>query len=294
MGRNRLLATSTLLFVIACGGAPSSTVLTDAPTTSPASTTTGPETTTPPAEGTVAADHVFMMQDSGGNKVRQGPFLVSVYRPLGEVTPTQLVEALMDGPTGVETAVGISSAVPDVTVRSVSISDGVATVDLDQAFEEGGGSLLMTSRLAQLTYTLTGVDGVDGVRLRLGGQDVTVFSGEGIILGDPMTRGDFETLLPGILVESPGWGAPVAGTFHVTGTAAVFEATFQWSLSVAGEMVIPTTIAMTDNGTGWGSFDIPVNLPTAPTGPVELKVWEESAEDGSDQSVRIVTYTVNS
>lgn len=292
MGRNRLLATSTLLFVIACGGAtPSSTVLADAPTTSPASTSA--ETTTPPANGTVEADHVFMMQDSGGNKVRQGPFLVSVYRPLGEVTPTQLVETLMDGPTAAETAAGISSAIPDVTMRSVSISDGVATVDLDQAFEQGGGSLLMTSRLAQLTYTLTAVDGVDGVRLRLGGQDVTVFSGEGIILDDPMTRRDFETLLPGILVESPGWGAPVADTFHVTGTAAVFEATFQWSLSVDGEMVIPPTVAMTDNGTGWGSFDIPVNLPTAPTGSVELKVWEESAEDGSEQSVRTIIYTTN-
>ncbi len=324
MGRKHLLAITVLALVTACGGATpdtttATTVLvgpgtpttvvattqppattTPAPTTSAPVTTTPPETTTttaaptpPPAEVAVSVDHLFFMHDSGGNKVRQGPFLISVHRPLGKVSPKALVEALMDGPTSKEEAAGISSAVPDVTVRSVSISRGVATVDLDPAFEKGGGSLLMTSRLAQLTYTLTGVEGVDGVRLRLGGRDVSVFSGEGIIVRNPMTRTDFEMLLPGILVETPGWGADVSRSFRIKGTAAVFEATFLWSVSAAGSEVVPLTIGMTDNGVGWGKFDVRVDVPSSVSGPVELQVWEASAEDGSDQAVRTVRYVIS-
>ncbi len=306
MGRKLLLATATLVIVTACGGAiPTGTSTvppvstqpsTQPPATQPPATNppaTNPPTTQPQAETTVAVDHLFFVQDSGGNKVRQGPFLISVYRPLGQVTPKALVEALVAGPTAAEESAGISSAIPAVTVRSVTVTDGVATVDLDPAFGQGGGSLLMTSRLAQLVYSLTGAEGIDGVRLQLGGQDISVFSGEGIILGDPMVRSDYEMLLPGILVESPGWGADVARSFKVTGSAAAFEATFLWSLAAGGSEIIPMTVAMTDNGGGWGHFEIDIDVPSSASGDIDLRVWEASAEDGSDQSVRTVPYRVS-
>lgn len=289
------MRTSTVVLAIgltlaACGGA-ASTTETQVPTTV-APTSTSPSSTQP-GEPRFDLDHVFFMQDSGGTDFRLAPFLVSVYRDMGQVTAAEVVEILMAGPGPDEEAAGISSAVPEVPVLAVTIADGVASVDLDGSFEAGGGTLMMGSRLAQLTWTLTGLEGVESVSLLLDGTVVGTFSGEGIILDGPMVRDDFVDLLPGILVEQPAWGAPVAPTFTISGTAAVFEAVFVYTVSQDGSLLVDETPAMTDNGVGWGVFETGIELPTGTSGPVTLDVWEYSAKDGTRQSEREIPLIVS-
>lgn len=101
---------------------------------------------------------------------------------------------LFAGPTAAERRAGLSSAVPAGTrLRGVTIRGGLASADLSRRFESGGGSLSVSARLAQLTWTLTQFSTVRGVLLRLDGRPVRVFSGEGLILDHPLTRADFRS-----------------------------------------------------------------------------------------------------
>jgi germination protein M len=289
--RNSSVVLALGLTLAACGGA-ASTTLTAAiePATEPP--TTAPTTTEVLDQARFDLDRVFFMQDSGGNDVRMPPFLVSVFRSMDQVTAQEVVEVLMAGPTAEEAASGISSAVPEVPVLGVAISDGVASVDLDSEFASGGGTLMMGSRLAQLTWTLTSLESVEEVRLLLDGTIVETFSGEGIILDGPMVRGDFMDLVPGILVEQPAWGAPVGSTFTLKGTAAVFEAVFVYTVSQDGIFLTDETPTMTDNGVGWGVFDTEISLPDDVTGDVVLDVWEYSAKDGARQAEREIPLSI--
>lgn len=281
----------TLALVLAACGSTSATTTPAVSTGIPA--TDAPATTIEIVPNAVDANRVFFLQDSGGNRVRHGPFLISVYRDLAGATPLDVVEALINGPTEIEADAGISSAIPEVTVRSVTIADGIATVDLDPLFEAGGGSLMMQSRLAQLTFTLTAIEGVDGVLLLLGGSQIGTFSGEGIIIDGPLGRDGFEDLLPGILVETPAWGAPVAHDFTMQGTAAVFEAAFSFDITHEdGTPVLDEQLGQTDNGMGFGSFATEISLASDINGPVILRVWEYSAEDGSIQVERTIPLQV--
>lgn len=283
-----LLAAALVLASCASGGTTSTT------TTSSTSTTAAESTTTSPAAAGFA---VYFLQDSGGNDVRIPPFLVAVHRETtDEDVATAAVEALLAGPTAAEEADGISVDVPEGTVvHGVAVAGGTATVDLSGDFESGGGSLAMFSRLATLTYTLTGLDGVDEVVLELDGVPVDVFSSEGIIIDGPLTRDDAADLLPGILVESPAYGSVVGRTFTVSGTAAAFEGVFQLEvLNADGENVAGPPFVQTDEGMGWGTFSVEIEVPLDPPADLVIHVWEESAKDGSPVSERFVPVRLGS
>ena len=66
----------------------------------------------------------------------QGEQLVAVQRPVA--TPQDALVALLAGPTAAERAKGFRTYVPAGTaLRSVTVADGVATVDLGEAFIAG-------------------------------------------------------------------------------------------------------------------------------------------------------------
>ena len=146
---------------------------------------------------------------------------------LGEPTQGVLAGALtrlLAGP-GAITGGTSSTAVPAGTrLLGVDIDNGVATVDLSSEFESGGGSRSMFMRLAQLVYTATQFDTVKSVRLHLDGEPVDVFSGEGIVLDKPLTRKDYEELLPPIVVETPVADDFASSPLIVSGSSNVFEA----------------------------------------------------------------------
>lgn len=267
---------------------------TSAPTTSttqPSTTTTTepPITTTavPAQAGAVVYFLLEELEDDAG-----GPFLVPVYRevPVSGNLALQTVELLLEGPTDDETAgrPAISTAIPGGTEPlGSSVDNGVATVNLSDQFDDGGGSFSMFARLAQVVYTLTRIEGIDEVEFQIEGEPVTVFSSEGIELDGAQDRSDYYDLLPPIFVDAPAWGEPVTSPIHVSGLSNVFEAVSQVMLTDDdGEPLFEETV-MASCGTGcWGEWetDIPYTIDRDQFGA--LIVWEFSAEDGSRIHVR--------
>lgn len=289
------LAGALSLVVAACGStsteATTTTVEPETTTTSALtpSTSATSTSTTEPAEGPFQ-EIVFMLHESGGNAARPGPFLAPVVRNTGSIEDT--VRESLYGLTPSETDLGITTAIPTGTdLNSVVVDDGIATVDLTSEFDDGGGSFSVTARLAQLVYTVTAYDpAITGVRLQLDGEPVEVFSGEGLILDDPMTREGFVDLVPGILIESPGYDSWVRPPLTITGIAAAFEGVFQLEiLDAEGSVVADVPFVQTDNGMGWGNFSVTFEESDLPAMPADLqiRVYELSAQDGSVINERI-------
>ena len=79
----------------------------------------------------------------------QGEQLAPVSRP--GTTALDAVRQLVAGPTGAERAGGFRTYVPaDTRVRSVTVSGGLATVNLTQPFATGANSDSMLARLSEL------------------------------------------------------------------------------------------------------------------------------------------------
>jgi hypothetical protein len=200
----------------------------------------------------------------------------------GERVGTAAVNALLAGPSAAERAAGVGTSIPAGTeLLGLSIDGSIATVDLSRTFESGGGSLSMFNRLAQLTYTLTQFPTVDGVTLRLDGEAVTVFSGEGIILDQPMTRRSYRDRLPPILVQRPLIGAQVSSSVTISGTANVFEATVSFAILDADGNEIASGFTMATCGTGCrGAYSTTVGFTVEGAQAGTVRVFEASAKDG--------------
>lgn len=287
------------LVAAACGGAASPTTTAATTTTSSAvsttttqapSTTAAPQTTTTAPESTGLVVYFLLEQLEGDEP--PGPFLVPVYREVSssEDLAEEAVEALLAGPTPDELAgtPSISTAIPEGTAAiGGSVDDGVATVNLSGAFDDGGGSFGMFARLAQVVYTLTRLPSIDSVAFEIEGEPVTVFSSEGIELDDPQQRDDYYDLLPPIFVDRPAWGEPVSSSIQVNGLSNVFEAVSQVMLTDDDGEPLFEDVVMATCGTGcWGewSVEIPYEVDRDQFGA--LIVWEFSAKDGSRIHIR--------
>jgi len=96
-----------------------------------------------------------------------------------------------------------------------------------------------------------------------------------------LTRQDEAAFAPPILVESPIGAAPVPHTFHVKGSAIVFEATLVVKLSAHGQPPIQRTLTATEGAPGLGTFDTTFHV--AADGPATLTLYSPSAENGAPQ-----------
>ena len=187
---------------------------------------------------------------------------------------------------------------PGTEVLDLTITDGIATIDLSEEFAAPGGSLEEQARLAQVVFTLTQFPTVDGVNLEIEGEPVTTYGSHGLVLDGPQDRSNFEDLSPAIIVHTPRPGDEVPGRFRVAGTANTFEANVSYRLfDDSGKEVHyrafdadgrPAergyTTATSGSGTR-GTFEFMIQ-PDAPAGTsLVLEVLEFSAEDGSPQNV---------
>ncbi len=288
----RIVAPLALLLATACGSGTDSTPPSTLPaTTLPATTavTTAPPTTAPPttAPSTTATPTTVALPpiDEPGVALYfvRGETLTVVGRWLGTMAPDELVRALLAGPTDVERANGITSLIPVGTqLRSVIVEGNAATVDLSAEYESMGGSLAVTLAVAQVTYTLTQLPGVDNVWFRIGGEQRDMLTGEGVMV-DPATRAEFtDGVLPPILLEQPFDHSPLSNPIVIAGMTNAFEATVNYQvLAVDGSLLVEgVTTAMCGSGC-WGGFMAGIGLPFGTKGPVTLRVFDYSEADGT-------------
>ena len=270
-----------------------------APTTSAPSTPSGPSATTPSAPGTGGAG------GTGGTAAKT--IRAAVYFLHGEnvspapravtapATAAAAVRALLAGPNGYEARHGRTTAVPSGTrLRSLVIRDHVATVDLSGRYDDGGGSLSMRERLAQVVFTVTRFPSVHKVAFEVDGKPVHHFGGEGIVLNGPVGRADFESVSPAVLVESPLIGDAVRTPVRVWGSADTFEAEFRLKVTDTTGHTAADVLVRATSGTGTrGTFDVTFPYKAARTGPGLLTAYFVSPADGRPVTVDTVPLTVN-
>jgi hypothetical protein len=148
---------------------------------------------------------------------------------------------------------------------ATTISSGTATVALDHPTQD---------QAAEIVYTLTQFPTVQ--RVDVGGRK-------------GLTRDDFSSYLPPIFVESPAAGAEVPGTFHVSGTASVFEATLVVQLVRDGKVIERRSVTASEGAPGRGTFDTTF---TATPGALTVAAFSPSAADGTPQHQVDVPITI--
>ncbi|MEU1273709.1 GerMN domain-containing protein [Streptomyces sp. NPDC005799] len=225
-----------------------------------------------------------------GDKVSPAPRTVTA-----PATATGALRALLAGPSSSERHQGRTTAIPSGTLlHSVVIRDHVATVDLSGRYDDGGGSLSMRARLAQVVFTATRFSGVQKVRFEIDGKLVKHLGGEGVVINGPVGRADFEDVCPAVLVESPMIGDTVRTPLRVWGTANTFEAVFRLKVTDAAKHTAADVRVRATSGTGTrGSFDVVFPYQATRSGPGLLTAYFLSAKDGRPVTVDTVPLTVN-
>ena len=296
MTRALAVVASLLLVAAACGNDDEDPADTTPPATDPTTTETTEAETTTTTEDDVEITEVSVYFFSGEElKVGYGREVE------GLGTAAGALEELLAGPNADDEALGLHTEIPEGTeLLGVNIVDNVATVDLSGDFETGGGTLSMSARLAQVVYTTSQFPSVEEVFIHLDGEPVEAFSGEGILIGDGLTRADFEFqggiyhLTPAILVETPRPGDEVSDSIRTAGRSNTFEAALYFEVVDAdGDVVVEETYAMATSGTGTpGDFDVTLDLPDDVPDEIVLVAYEISMEDGSRINITEVPLTV--
>ena len=266
----------------ACGGsssptpAPTVTVTTTAAPSGSASASAS-ASVTPGAPLTTLS--VYFLRPIGGSQPDHGPFIATAHRqvPAGKAPARAAVSALLAGPTaGERVLLHMTSAIPvGTTLRGLTISGGVATVDLSGAFLRASSA---SAAAAEVVYTLTQFPTVSrGVAIRVDGAPLAASAGG----GSARRRSDYESVTPPIFVESPTPGDAVTSPLRVSGTANVFEATFQARLlDAAGRRLAGGTFTATSGSGTRGTFAFSLAFAGSATAG-RLVLYDASAEDGS-------------
>jgi hypothetical protein len=280
-----LLATALLL--PACGPAASGD-LGSLPTDRPQQTA-GPKTAAPAGPGSAAPTAGGPGESptgaaGSGSHAREGTVTVEVWltregrvfptlrtRPFTLATSRLALSELVAGPTSAEAAAGVRTTVPAGTSFDISIAGGVATVDLPQAFYDGGRSAARL-RQAQVVFTLTQFPSVSQVGFQVNGEPA----------GAPVGPDAYDDLLPPIVVTSVGFGDQVRSPISVAGTANVFEATVSIRILDASGSPVGTAFTTATCGSGCrGDYSTAVTYRISSEQRGTLQVYEVSAEDGS-------------
>jgi germination protein M len=292
---------ATLAFVAACapGTGVVGPVATPPPSSAPSVEPGSPEPTAPASPtpspigspepspsgepGDTVTIRVYFFLGSFTHEGGLAPILYEI--PKTQAVATAAMEFLLDGPSDMETNTrpAFYTTIPEGTrLLGLSIENGIATVDLSREFESGGGSASVLGRLAQVVYTLTQFPTVNEVTFELDGEPVTVFSGEGVVLDEPVGRADYYDQLPAIWVDRPAWGAALGNPARVTGLSNTFEATLRIAILDADEDVIVDEMTTATCGTGcWGTFDVTLEYDVDVAQWGTLRVYADSAQDGS-------------
>lgn len=204
------------------------------------------------------------------------------------------MEELLARPSDFEANAGVGTAIPpDIHLLGLTISEGVATVDLSEGFGAGSGSSAELLSVAQVVYTLTQFPTVDGVSFEVEGEPLRKTPGHGLLLSGAQTRRDWQDQLPSIVVSEPTMGERVSSPMAVEGTADVFEATVQMRLVDAEGRRLARAFTTATCGTGCrGDFSHGLEFSVEREQHGVLEVWWASPEDGSRRDVVKIAVTL--
>ncbi len=192
------------------------------------------------------------------------------------------LEALLGGPLPQETSWGFASAIPPETeVLGVSVSDTLATVNLNGRFMADADALSVRQRVAQVVFTLTALDGIERVALEVDGEPLREFAADTATLGLSMSRDDFADVRPSILIVSPAPGETITSPVQVSGESNTPAGTF--IIEIIGTHGTTVTERLADSsGTNgiWRAFETSVDFETG-AGPGELVAYGRSPVDDS-------------
>ena len=108
---------------------------------------------------------------------------------------TETIKVLLAGTNAAEDAKYIVTNIPDNTrLLSARIANNTAYLDFSDEFENnfyGRESTLY--QLKQIVYTATEFNGVDAVQILINGTKKDYLGGEGILIGEPLRRHDFDS-----------------------------------------------------------------------------------------------------
>lgn len=190
---------------VPAGDAESSVTTTTASQAATASTETTGSTSTTPADGTSATNPplppdstvktmkvklYFGYEDRVMAVTREVPYSQAVAK-------TAMLE-LLKGPSAEELkGLKLHNEIPKGTkVLGVILDGNTIRVDLSKEFDDGGGTLSMDMRLAQVVYTMTQYSTIESVEFYMEGKKVKVFGGEGIMLDGPQRPEDYYNRVP--------------------------------------------------------------------------------------------------
>jgi len=243
VGARLVLAFVMLPIAVSACGSSGGSRSTATPTEPPPSTAT--ETSPPPTRVLV-----FFLRDG---KVAVARRDVEATDAIG----TAALNALFEGPNAEERQAGMTSAVPaGEQLESLSIANGVATVELSRDLDGPAA--------AQVIYTLKQFPTVKSVA-------VPVVDG---------ARTGLERYTPAILIRSPVVGDSVMSPLHVTGTANTFEATFHLEVRTGGRLVDKRTVTATSGSGVRGTFGETIPFTVSEETPARVIAYELSAENG--------------
>jgi len=264
------------------------------PTTEPTSggsgSPTSPPSTSPPASPTGTVTLEVWFDGEGGQRLAVVHRTVPATRAVG----TAALHELLGGPTDTDVADGVGTQVPPgTTLNGLSVSHGVATVDLSHDYFSGGSAVSEWTRLGQVVFTISQFGTVDGVEIQLDGDPIRPFAQDGSFLGRPWTREDFELIAPALVVESPLPGDTVGSPVEIAGTADVFEATVSLRLLDANGHELATGFTTATCGSGCrGTFSTTLAYHVDHDQQGTALVFESSAKDGSPINVVEVPVTL--
>lgn len=154
----------------------------------------------------------------GYTEEEQSPYLVPVEREISRTNSIEekiraAIELLLKGPNEKEKEQGLSTAMPEIsTLINIKVEGDTVFLDFSKEIEQGGGTMLMTDRLAQIVYTATQFPPVSKVRLLINGEFIKYFSGEGITdVEGPMGRDNFNYAVKSIIGGQQNEGKDTSG-----------------------------------------------------------------------------------
>src|SRR6478735_6742107 len=201
---------------------------------------------------------------------------------------------LFDGPTDDELGAGLSTTLPEnATLETATTVDanGIATVNLGAEFGTGPTGRPVTAkelglRMGQITYTLTQFSNITGVQFQIVGQPNLAYDSDGVAVARPVTRNDYASVTPSILVETPGVWDRFESPLHLTGTTETSGAVVYYRVSDARNQVVTEGQFNAKAGAGTlGTFDQTIPFEVTRQGRATLLVYEVSATDGTVQDL---------